>query len=180
MRTIFLKEVNAMKIIPLISVRCIFVIISTMGILYASEAQRDFSPKPDEQQLPTRMHSEMKDLPRITVGRKNAQMIGADNRVLQAAVDYIAGLGRGTVEIGEGEYRMYDSLHLRANVTVRGKKGKTILTATSASSRLRSGIRMVSRSGAALRFGIVVPVDFTRPWVELQVEMETRSQSTSR
>ena len=116
-----------MKIIPLISVRCIFVIISTMGILYASEAQRDFSPKPDEQQLPTRMHSEMKDLPRITVGRKNAQIIGADNRVLQAAVDYIAGLGGGTVEVGEGEYIMYDSLHLHANVVVRGRKGKTIL-----------------------------------------------------
>ena len=69
----------------------------------------------------------MKELPRITVGRKNADLVGSDNRVLQAAVDYIAGLGGGIVEIGEGEFLMYDSLHLRTNVTVRGKKGKTIL-----------------------------------------------------
>ena len=89
--------------------------------------------KPDEQQLPLAMHSEMKDRPTIKVGRANsdgnsdADMIGADNRVLQAAVDYIAGLGGGTVEIGEGEYLMRDSLHLRSGVTVRGVKGKTIL-----------------------------------------------------
>jgi len=96
-------------------------------ITYATENQKDFSPKPDEQQLPTAMHSTMKELPSITVGKENADIIGNDNRVLQAAVDYIAGLGGGTVEILEGEYVMYDSLHLRANVTVKGKKGKTIL-----------------------------------------------------
>ncbi|GAG47347.1 unnamed protein product, partial [marine sediment metagenome] len=83
--------------------------------------------KPEEQQLPQAMHSAMKELPGITVGKESADLIGNDNRVLQAAVDYIAGLGGGIVEIGEGEYIMHDSLHLRSNVTVRGKKGKTIL-----------------------------------------------------
>ena len=33
----------------------------------------------------------------------------------------------GIVEIGEGEYVMNDSLHMRSNVTVRGKKDKTVL-----------------------------------------------------
>ena len=54
-------------------------------------------------------------------------MNGTDHRVLQAAVDYVAALGGGVVEIGEGEYLMGDSLHLRSHVTVRGQKGKTIL-----------------------------------------------------
>jgi len=95
--------------------------------LTAAEARRDFSPQPEEQQLPTAMHSAMDRLPRITVGRENADLIGVDNRVLQAAVDYIAGLGGGLVEIGAGEYLMRDSLHLRPNVTVRGVKGQTVL-----------------------------------------------------
>ncbi len=69
----------------------------------------------------------MAELPRVTVGLKNADLVGNDNRALQAAVDYVAGLGGGTVEIGEGEYMMHDSLHLRPNVTVRGVKDKTIL-----------------------------------------------------
>ncbi len=87
----------------------------------------DFSPRPDQRQLPHAMHSAMKELPRISVGRENADLIGGDNRALQAAVDYVAALGGGIVEIGPGEYVMHDSLHLRSHVTVRGQKGKTIL-----------------------------------------------------
>src|SRR5882762_803534 len=87
----------------------------------------DFSPRPEEQQVPRAMHSKMKELPTITVGVSGADIIGSDNRALQAAVDYIAGLGGGTVEIGAGEFVMHDSLHLRSFVTVRGVKGKTIL-----------------------------------------------------
>jgi parallel beta-helix repeat protein len=102
-------------------------VLGSAGISHASETRKDFSPRPNEQQLPNAMHSEMKELPSITAGKENAHITGGDNRSLQAAVDYIAGLGGGTVKIGEGEYLMYDSLHLRANVTVRGEKGKTIL-----------------------------------------------------
>lgn len=87
----------------------------------------DFAPKSDEQQLPTAMHSQMSERPTIRVGRADTDLIGVDNRALQAAVDYVAGLGGGVVEIAEGEYLMRDSLHLRSNVTVRGQKGKTIL-----------------------------------------------------
>jgi parallel beta-helix repeat protein len=111
----------------LISLLAIVLFGSDAGMLAASETQQDFSPKPEEQQLPRIMHSTMRELPRITVGKENADLIGSDNRVLQAAVDYIAGLGGGVVEIGAGEYLMRDSLHLRRNVTVRGEKGKTTL-----------------------------------------------------
>jgi len=110
--------------IPLFACLLIF---SVAGISNGSDVQKDFSPNPQEQQLPKIMHSAMKVLPRITVGNKNADIVGSDNRALQAAVDYIAGLGGGVVEIGEGQYLMHDSLHLRTNVTVRGTKGKTVL-----------------------------------------------------
>jgi len=92
-----------------------------------SQMPDDPSPKSTERQLPKSMHSAMEELPLITVGRDNAQLTGADNRVLQAAVDYIAALGGGTVEIGPGVYLMRDSLHLRTNVTVMGTAGKTVL-----------------------------------------------------
>jgi hypothetical protein len=73
------------------------------------------------------MHAAMKDRPRITVGLRDADLVGGDHRALQAAVDYIAALGGGVVEIAEGEYTMRDSLHLRPFVTVRGIKGRTVL-----------------------------------------------------
>src|SRR5438093_2739858 len=80
------------------------------------------------------MHSKMKERPTITVGLRDADIVGADSRALQAAVDYIGGLGGGIVEIGAGEFVMHDSLHLRSFVTVRGVKGKTILRKAKAAS----------------------------------------------
>jgi len=64
---------------------------------------------------------------RITVGHRDADIIGTDNRALQAAVDYVGNLGGGVVEIAPGEYLMRDSLHLRSRVTVRGAGGMTVL-----------------------------------------------------
>jgi polygalacturonase len=84
-------------------------------------------PPADEQQLPRAMHSQMKERPLIHVGPKEGDIIGADDRALQAAVDYIAGLGGGVVQVGAGEFVMHDSLHLRSFVTVRGTKGQTVL-----------------------------------------------------
>lgn len=98
-----------------------------VSTLFASGETIDFSPRPEERQLPRKMHSAMKDLPTIKVGQSDAALIARDNRGLQAAVDYIANLGGGVVEIGPGEYEMRDSLHLRPHVTVRGTPGKTIL-----------------------------------------------------
>jgi parallel beta-helix repeat protein len=112
---------------------CLFLLVriglvtSLVCVVRASDKAQDFSPRPDEQQLPRAMHSKMKERPRIVVGKSHADIIGADNRALQAAVDYVAALGGGVVEIGEGEFLMHDSLHLRSFVTVRGVKGKTIL-----------------------------------------------------
>ena len=64
---------------------------------------------------------------RITVGVSDADIIGKDNRALQAAVDYVGNLGGGVVEIGPGTYLMSDSLHLRSRVTVRGHGDSTVL-----------------------------------------------------
>ena len=98
-----------------------------VGWLAADDSLRKVAPQTDEQQLPFSMHSKMKQLPRVRVGQSDCEIVGSDNRALQAAVDYIAGLGGGTVEIGPGEYLMHDSLHLRSYVTVRGTLDKTIL-----------------------------------------------------
>jgi parallel beta-helix repeat protein len=95
---------------------------------------QDFSPPPEERQLPLAMHSVMRERPQVTVGHAGqaeqttgADLIGSDNRVIQAAVEYVAALGGGTVFISPGTYLMWDSLHLRSGVTVTGIPGKTIL-----------------------------------------------------
>ncbi|MCI4348570.1 MAG: right-handed parallel beta-helix repeat-containing protein, partial [Thermoplasmata archaeon] len=108
-------------------VRAIVRVVSVLGICGGIALGDDLAPRVQEQQLPYAMHSQMSERPTVRVGHRGADMNGTDHRVLQAAVDYVAALGGGVVEIGEGEYLMGDSLHLRSDVTVRGQKGKTIL-----------------------------------------------------
>ena len=84
-------------------------------------------PPSPQRQLPNAMHGPMTARPHITVGLRDADITGADHRALQAAVDYVASLGGGTVEIGAGEFHMRDSLHLRPQVTVRGQGARTVL-----------------------------------------------------
>ena len=131
-------------------VKCVIAVVPAMLVLsvsamFAQElhpADRslahppDLSPAPDEEQLPLAMHSRMDERPQISVGQKDGDLVGRDNRVLQAAVDYISALGGGTVHIGPGTYLMNDSLHLRAHVTVKGTAGQTVLRKADAHSSL--------------------------------------------
>lgn len=63
----------------------------------------------------------------VTVGPKDADLIGTSHKVLQAAVDYVAGLGGGTVHILPGEYRLRGSVRLRSGVRLLGSGSESIL-----------------------------------------------------
>ena len=108
----------------LVSARFLVLALLASAAVSAQQAPPSFAPGPDDRQVPRAMHVSMPDRPVIRVGQRDADIIGSDNRALQAAVDYVAGLGGGIVEIGEGDYLMRDSLHLRSHVTVRGARAR--------------------------------------------------------
>ena len=63
----------------------------------------------------------------VTVGPRDADIIGADHRALQAAVDYVARLGGGSVQIRPGTYRLRNAVYLRNNVRLVGSGDESIL-----------------------------------------------------
>jgi polygalacturonase len=63
----------------------------------------------------------------VTVGMKNADIIGSNNKAIQAAVDLVAMKGGGTVQILPGEYVLDDAIRLRSNIHLKGDREKTIL-----------------------------------------------------
>ncbi|MFO0870864.1 MAG: right-handed parallel beta-helix repeat-containing protein [Pirellulales bacterium] len=63
----------------------------------------------------------------ITVGPRDADLVGTSQRVLQAAVDYVAQLGGGTVRILPGEYRLRGAVRLRSHVRLVGSGADTRL-----------------------------------------------------
>ncbi len=64
----------------------------------------------------------------ITVGQKEGDLIGSTHKVLQAAVDYVARLGGGTVKVLPGTFSLRGSVHLRSGVRLLGSGDETILT----------------------------------------------------
>jgi parallel beta-helix repeat protein len=63
----------------------------------------------------------------ITVGPAKADLVGSDHRVIQAAVDYLAARGGGTVKILPGTYRLRNAVYLRSGVTLAGSGLDTVL-----------------------------------------------------
>src|SRR5437773_1018607 len=63
----------------------------------------------------------------ITVGPKKADLVGATDRVIQAAVDYVARLGGGTVRLLPGTYRMRNSVFLQSKVRLLGSGTDSVL-----------------------------------------------------
>ncbi|MDB6037322.1 MAG: Pectate lyase superfamily protein [Verrucomicrobiales bacterium] len=63
----------------------------------------------------------------VTVGPEKADLVGASDRVLQAAVDYVARLGGGTVQVLPGTYRLRNAVYLQSKVRLLGNGSETIL-----------------------------------------------------
>lgn len=63
----------------------------------------------------------------ITVGPKTADITGSTDKAVQAAVDYVARLGGGSVKILPGEYRMRNSVFLPSNIRIVGSGTDSIL-----------------------------------------------------
>jgi parallel beta-helix repeat protein len=63
----------------------------------------------------------------LTVGGKDADLVGTTDRVIQAAVDYVAQRGGGTVRVLPGTYRFRNAVYLASRVRLLGSGPETIL-----------------------------------------------------
>jgi hypothetical protein len=63
----------------------------------------------------------------ITVGNHAGDLIGNNEKVLQAAVDFVARFGGGTVKILPGTYRLRNSIFLASHVRIDGSGADSVL-----------------------------------------------------
>jgi nitrous oxidase accessory protein NosD len=63
----------------------------------------------------------------LTVGTQKGDLVGADEKVIQAAVDSVARLGGGTVRLGPGTFRLRNAVYLASNVRLAGSGPDTVL-----------------------------------------------------
>lgn len=63
----------------------------------------------------------------VTVGPRDADIQGTSEKALQAAVDYVARLGGGTVHVLPGTYRLRNAVRLASKVRLLGSGDESIL-----------------------------------------------------
>jgi hypothetical protein len=63
----------------------------------------------------------------ITVGPANADLVGTSEKPIQAAVDYVARLGGGTVKLLPGTFRLRNAVYLQSKVRILGSGAETVL-----------------------------------------------------
>ncbi len=64
----------------------------------------------------------------LTVGQKKGDLVGQDDKVIQAAVDYMARMGGGTVRILPGKYVFRNAVHLPSRIRLLGSGLDSIIT----------------------------------------------------
>lgn len=64
----------------------------------------------------------------VTVGPDRADLVGRNDRVIQAAVDYVARLGGGTVHLLPGTYTLRSAIHLPSRIRLLGSGPESIVT----------------------------------------------------
>jgi hypothetical protein len=63
----------------------------------------------------------------LTVSPRKAQLVGSDEKVIQAAVDFVTRLGGGTVRILPGAYRLRNAVYLTSGVRIVGSGDDSVL-----------------------------------------------------
>jgi len=63
----------------------------------------------------------------LTVGHDKADLVGANEKVIQAAVDSVARWGGGTVKILPGTYRFRNAVYMQNNVRILGSGPETVI-----------------------------------------------------
>jgi parallel beta helix pectate lyase-like protein len=63
----------------------------------------------------------------VTVGPQKADLVGSNEKAIQAAIDYMAAIGGGTVRILPGTYRFRNAVMLRNGVRILGSGEDSVL-----------------------------------------------------
>jgi hypothetical protein len=64
----------------------------------------------------------------LSVGPEKADLVGSNEKVMQAAVDSVARWGGGTVKILPGAYRFRNAVYLQSNVRILGSGPDSVIT----------------------------------------------------
>lgn len=101
--------------------------LAAIFVLSAGAAERPAVTHPRQTSGDQAVQPKWEETLCVTVGPTEADIIGSDQRAIQAAVDYVARLGGGSVRIRAGTYKLRNAIYLQSGVNLTGDGPETIL-----------------------------------------------------
>jgi parallel beta-helix repeat protein len=104
-------------------------LIATFAITFARADETRPAPAPAavspaaQSDRPIRIRKECM----VTVGQTEGDLKGKDDKIIQAAIDYVTRSGGGTVRVLPGAYELHNAIHLRPHITLQGSGAATVL-----------------------------------------------------
>lgn len=75
-----------------------------------------------------RFEPDWEDRLTVTIGEKKGDIVGNDDRALQAAVDYVARFGGGTIKVLPGTYTLRNAVFLPSHIRLQGSGEESVIT----------------------------------------------------
>jgi hypothetical protein len=63
----------------------------------------------------------------LTIGQTEGDLVGKDDKIIQAGIEYLNRLGGGTLQILPGIYTIKNAIYLHPNITLKGSGERTVL-----------------------------------------------------
>jgi hypothetical protein len=104
-----------------------WIILLLTFLVYSQGAERPAVSEPRATSGDTAVEPDWSQRVSITVGPSNADIVGTNDRALQAAVDYVTRLGGGTVHVLPGTYRLRNAVYLQSKLRLVGNGADTVL-----------------------------------------------------
>ncbi|MFT5470556.1 MAG: hypothetical protein ACI8UO_005685 [Verrucomicrobiales bacterium] len=99
--------------------------LTTAGLTLAGSASTFANPRATSGD--SAVEPDWKERLTITVGPDKADLVGTNEKVVQAGIDWVARQGGGTVKVLPGTYKMRNAVHLASNVRIFGSGDDSIL-----------------------------------------------------
>lgn len=102
--------------------------LAASGLQHLAATERPPVAHPRATDGDSRFEPNWDELLTITVGTKSGDLTGHGDKVIQAAVDYAARLGGGTVKLLPGTFRLRNAVQLPSRLRLIGSGDETVIT----------------------------------------------------
>ena len=112
---------------PIRSLCILIILMYVAACAYAGQSIGDLKATAKSPVATTNRPMRNRQNSELTIGQREGDLKGDDDKIIQAGIEYLYRLGGGTLHVLPGVYNLQNAIYLRPNITLKGSGEQTIL-----------------------------------------------------